>query len=253
MSESATMYIASPDADEIERVFAFDPGFFVAGSGRGAETLAQVRKLQPHVLVIDSVLDGADGIDTLRKIGHTMPAPPRTVMLFRTETGKAAADHACRYPCGERELLRCAREAAAEEEPALARPWRETRKEIARGLLTRLGTAEKLKGRRYLAEAAALCACAPDMTRGTRLYAYLGERFHASPAAVEKAVRTAIESTWLNGNWREIQALFGLSVDADRGKPTNNECIAMLAEHVRDALLAKMLQKAKEGETRYDF
>ena len=46
-------------------------------------------------------------------------------------------------------------------------------------------------------------------------------------------MRTAVESTWLHGNLEAIQQLFGFSVDADRGKPTNAEFLSMLAEHVR--------------------
>lgn len=250
MSECFRLYIASPDAGRLERVFAFDPGFFTVGSCGGAEAAAQVRALTPQVLVIDGVLDGADGIDALRIIGRTMPAPPRTVLLRRTEAVFAAADRSCPYPCEDALLLRCAREAAEQPEPALALPWRQERESIAAALLERLGTAKRLKGRAYLTAAAALCACAPDMRQGKRLYAYLAKRFSASPAAVERAIRTAVESTWLNGSWREIQALFGFSVDADRGKPTNGECIAMLAEHVRGALARRMLQDAERESPR---
>lgn len=85
------------------------------------------------------------------------------------------------------------------------------------------------------------CACAPGLVQGKKLYPHLAQRFGTTPGAVEKAVRSAIERTWLSGSLPEIQRLFGLSVDAEKGKPTNLECIAMLAEHVR-----RMLRKAME-------
>ena len=83
-------------------------------------------------------------------------------------------------------------------------------------------------------------ACAPGLVQG-KLYPHLAQRFGTAPGAVEKAVRSAIERTRLSGSLPEIQRLFGLSVDAEKGKPTDLECIAMLAEHVR-----RMLRKAME-------
>ena len=46
-------------------------------------------------------------------------------------------------------------------------------------------------------------------------------------------MRTAAEDTWLRGDWEEIQTLFGLTVDPEKGKPTNAELLSMLAEHAR--------------------
>ena len=125
--------------------------------------------------------------------------------------------------------------------PGLAAASEEKRLAAAETLLDDLGMSTRLLGRRYAAQAAAMSACAPWLLSQMKdgLYPMLAERFAATPAAVERALRTAVESAWLGGNLGAIQRLFGLSVDADRGKPTNAEFLAMLAQHVREKIGSK--------------
>ena len=66
------------------------------------------------------------------------------------------------------------------------------------------------------------------------------------PQAVEKAIRTAVESTWLSGSLNAIQSLFGYSVDAERGKPTNAEFLAMLSGDARRELAHHMVDQARK-------
>ncbi|NLD84288.1 MAG: hypothetical protein GX637_08990 [Clostridiales bacterium] len=242
------LYIASVDADHLERIFAFDPGFFVVGSGQDRRVTADIIALCPDAVVMDSVLSGEDGPAVLARLAGEMPAPPRVLYLQRTAAALPAADASCPYPCEADALLSACRRASGRPLPLLADAWALEREAIAQGLIKRLGMPEGLKGTQYLKRAVAWCACAPGLCNGKRLYALLAEAFGATPAAVEKAMRTAIEHTWLHGDLQEIQALFGLSVDADRGKPTNNECVAMLSEHTRRALRRSMLTARKGGK-----
>ena len=88
-----------------------------------------------------------------------------------------------------------------------------------------------------LACAVALCS-ADDrlLSRATTLlYPRVAARFEATPGGVEHAVRQAIETTWTRGRMETLARLFGNSIDPQRGKPTNTECIALLAEQLRKA------------------
>lgn len=244
MKEPFRLYIASPDADALEKAFAYDPAFFTVGSGKDAGVLEEIRRLSPDLLVMDGVLEGADGAALLRKLGESMPSPPRTLFLRRTEAGRAAAaDAECRYPAEAALLLPLAKTAAGRPVSAAALPWEKTRGEVAEGLLDRLGVPRRMKGFDYLRAAVSLCAACPRMPEAQAVYGVLARRFAATPAAVEKAVRTAVERTWLQGSLAEIQRLFGLSVDAEKGKPTNAECLAMLREHARRELARLMAER----------
>ena len=225
------LYIASPAARELEGMVTHDPMFFTVGSGDGEGAYEEARALAPDVMLLDEVLTGLDGRAFLARMGREWVAPPRVAFLRRT-AWPAQADAACSYPWEEKAVLSALHKAAEQPLPLLAAPLSGVREQLSSALAKRLDMKETLKGTAYLCWAAAHCACAPGLMRGG-LYARLADVFSTSPGAAEKAVRAAIEDTWLHGNLPAIQGLFGLTVDAEKGKPTNLECIAMLAEHVR--------------------
>jgi two-component system response regulator (stage 0 sporulation protein A) len=229
------LYIASIEADEVERALCCDPAFFIVGSGSDGSALDEILGLCPDAVVMDCVLSGADGQEMLRQIGETMPAPPRALLLRRTDMPVLPADGVCDYPCSGGALRQDALAAAEQPLPMLARDCALVRLGFAQRYARRLGVDEKLKGFQYVTHGAAALCCAPQLGESMKqgLYPYLAHQFGVTPASVEKAVRTAIESTWLKGSLEEIQALFGLTVDPERGKPTNGECLTLLAEHVR--------------------
>ena len=237
------LYIASPDAARLERMFSFDSRFLVVGSGQDRQAVLEALRLCPDLLILDAVLSGMDGGEALTLLAAT-PAPPRVVYLARTAFAptEPLRDEICPYPCEDGVLLETVWKAAERALPALAQPWAEQRLAIAESLLERLSVPPRLKGRRYMAVASAALACSPALGASyrERLYPYVAGLCGTTPQAVERAVRTAVESAWLQGSLEGIQALFGLSVDAERGKPTNAEFLSMLAQHIREELARRM-------------
>lgn len=240
------LYIASPDAARLERTFSFDSRFLVVGGGQGKQAVLEALRLCPDLLILDAVLSGMDGGEALAALSR-MPAPPRVVYLTRTAFSppEYTPDETCPYPCEDGALLETVWKAAERPLPALALPWAEQRLAIAESLLNRLAVPSRLKGRRYMGVAAAALACSPAFGASyrERLYPYVAGQCETTPQAVERAIRTAVESAWLQGSLEGIQALFGLSVDAERGKPTNAEFLSMLAQHIREELARQMRRK----------
>ena len=237
------LYIASPDAARLERVLSCDSRFLITGAGAGREAVQEALRLCPDLLILDSVLSGMDGAEALVLLVR-LPAPPRVVYLARTAFApqEHVPDEICPYPCEEDVLLNVILAAVSRPLPALAREWEEQRLVIAGKLLERLSVPPRLKGRRYMRIAAAALACSPALGASyqERLYPYVAGLCETTPQAVERAVRTAVESAWLHGSLEGIQALFGLSVDAEKGKPTNAEFLAMLAQHIREGVARQM-------------
>ena len=66
-----------------------------------------------------------------------------------------------------------------------------------------------------------------------RAYPIVAERYGVSWQCVERNLRYAIESVWAYGNLTRIQQLFGFTVEAERGKPTNKAFLAQMAEYIR--------------------
>jgi two-component system response regulator (stage 0 sporulation protein A) len=65
------------------------------------------------------------------------------------------------------------------------------------------------------------------------LYPAVAAKYDTTPSRVERAIRHAIEVAWNRGNLDAITRLFGYTVSHDRGKPTNSEFIAMIADKLR--------------------
>lgn len=68
------------------------------------------------------------------------------------------------------------------------------------------------------------------------LYPMIAEKFNTTPSRVERAIRHAIELAWDRGNVELMNKVFGYTIDVERGKPTNSEFIAMVADRLRVGL-----------------
>ena len=94
---------------------------------------------------------------------------------------------------------------------------------------------ETLRGFTYLSWAAALAAMQEERLGAVRqrLYMPVAERFDTTPQSVERLIRHAIERTADTVGARSIYTFFGNTIDPMRGKPTNAQMLAMVAERVR--------------------
>lgn len=207
------------------------PGIAVCDVSDDEKALARrVAAIQPHILVLaDSPEDpGALYAELLR----LAPACPPRVIACRAD---CAPPDAC---CELSGLADCLRREMLSPCPALARPSLPRRRTLARQLLTELGMTESLLGFACLAEGAAMLSAVPPPAPPLQqaLYPLLAQAFSISPAAVEKRIRGAVESAWLRGDLTAQARLLGLSVSAERGKPTNSELLCRMAEKIREAL-----------------
>lgn len=107
---------------------------------------------------------------------------------------------------------------------------------LIEAILTPLGFDPSLRGTKYLESIITMQFLgAPD--RLDLLYSCIAETYKTSPCAVEKTIRYAIERAWEKGSPYLQFSLFGNSIDASRGKPTNKEFIKTAVQHMRDKLL----------------
>ena len=66
-----------------------------------------------------------------------------------------------------------------------------------------------------------------------RLYPEIAIKYNTTVSRVERAIRHAIEVSWIRGDWELMENIFGHSVDIDRAKPTNSEFIVTIADKLR--------------------
>ena len=65
------------------------------------------------------------------------------------------------------------------------------------------------------------------------LYPGIAKRFHTTPSRVERAIRHAIEVAWNRGKMETLENLFGYTIHTGKGKPTNSEFVALIADRIR--------------------
>ncbi|MBO4848744.1 MAG: sporulation initiation factor Spo0A C-terminal domain-containing protein [Clostridia bacterium] len=95
--------------------------------------------------------------------------------------------------------------------------------------LVRLGVRRELAGHKYLIAAVAMQSALHEAPEPIKLYGSIAEYYDTTPAAVEKAIRYALETAWVEGDIDYQQQFFGMTIDEEKGKPTNAEFIARLA------------------------
>lgn len=101
-------------------------------------------------------------------------------------------------------------------------------------ILKDLGVAASLSVYRYLRYAIGLVINDMSLTNHItkELYPAVAKKFNTTPPRAERGIRHAIETGWLRGNADLESKMFGYSVRADKGKPTNSEFIATVADYI---------------------
>ncbi len=102
-------------------------------------------------------------------------------------------------------------------------------------MIHEIGVPAHIKGYQYLREAIMMSVEDPSMISSITkiLYPTIAKRFQTTPSRVERAIRHAIEVAWSRGKMETLDALFGYTIDTGKGKPTNSEFIALIADRIR--------------------
>lgn len=103
------------------------------------------------------------------------------------------------------------------------------------GVMLDVGVPAHLKGYHYLRDAILLSGRDIEAVSSVTkmLYPTIARHFKTTEPKVERAIRNAIEVSWLRGNTETFERMFGYSARSGRGRPTNSEYIARIADKVR--------------------
>ena len=98
-----------------------------------------------------------------------------------------------------------------------------------------MGVPAHLKGYHYLREAIVISEHDMEIVSSVTklLYPTIAKKFSTTDQKVERAIRNAIEVSWMRGNLDTFEELFGYSADSGKGRPTNSEYIARIADKIR--------------------
>lgn len=102
-------------------------------------------------------------------------------------------------------------------------------------IIHEIGVPAHIKGYMYLREAISMVVNDIELLSAVtkELYPSIAKKYNTTASRVERAIRHAIEVAWSRGQVDTINKLFGYTIHNDKGKPTNSEFIAMVADKLR--------------------
>ena len=212
----------------------------VASTGDGGEALRLWEELRPPLVVTEVALPELDGLALLGRL-RQQETPPQVILVsaFCSERvmGEAMRRGACYFmakPVHPESLLEQMRLATAEEEPDAEPAHAPALEGSVTAIIHEIGVPAHIKGYQYLREAIMLAVADMDVINAVTkvLYPEVAKRFGTTPSRVERAIRHAIEVAWDRGDLETLQKYFGYTVNSAKGKPTNSEFIAMIADRL---------------------
>ena len=197
-----------------------DNGIEVVGTAEdGVETMGMIEETKPDVLLLDLIMPKLDGLGVLEKLhkGSGIGKVPEVIVISSiaqeriTETAMSLG--ALYY--GQR-----------------ARYNLET---DVTNIIHEIGVPAHIKGYQYLRDAIMMSVDDSEMLNSITkiLYPSIAKQHGTTPSRVERAIRHAIEVAWSRGKVDTIDELFGYTVHNGKGKPTNSEFVALIADKIR--------------------
>ena len=106
---------------------------------------------------------------------------------------------------------------------------------LVTNIIHEIGVPAHIKGYQYLREAIMMVVNDIDIINQItkQLYPDIAKKYKTTPSRVERAIRHAIEVAWGRGQTETVESIFGYTVSAAKGKPTNSEFIAMITDKLR--------------------
>ena len=246
MNEQTTVFIADNSEGFCSRLTAAlqGPAFRVVGTAQdGEQALRGIGETRADVLVLDLMLPKRDGISVLKALDG-MDHKPTTLATsgFITDyVASAASGLGVKYlilkPCDITALVDRIQEIRGATRPGpmmkrLDKPGIET---MVTNIIHEIGVPAHIKGYQYLREAIIIAVEDMEVSNAITkvLYPQVAKTFQTTPSRVERAIRHAIEVAWDRGDLDTLQRFFGYNVSNTKGKPTNSEFIALIADKLQ--------------------
>ena len=212
----------------------------VAQTGNGEELLELIGRHRPDVVVMDLTLPGLDGMEVLASLGEDRPR----VLVLSAFIGQNLAEEISAYggdycmlkPCRAQSVIERTRKLAAVSDPEEVDEEtraRDLERQIT-AIIHEIGVPAHIKGYQYLREAIGLAVADMEVINAVTkvLYPAVAKKYGTTASRVERAIRHAIEVAWDRGDLETLQKYFGYTVSNAKGKPTNSEFIAMIADRI---------------------
>ncbi len=245
MEHATTVFIADSAEDFCSGLTAAlqrAGGFQVVGTaGDGETAIRMIEDRKPDILILDLMLPKKDGIAVLKSVDRK-PIVLATTSFVSPYVANVVGNLGVRYmmqkPIDLSALVEHLEELRGGEMlrgPAQRRPDKVNIESMVTNIIHEIGVPAHIKGYQYLREAIIIAVNDMDVINAITkvLYPQVAKTFNTTPSRVERAIRHAIEVAWDRGDLDTLQRFFGYTVSNTKGKPTNSEFIALIADKLQ--------------------
>ncbi|QGG46532.1 sporulation transcription factor Spo0A [Heliorestis convoluta] len=242
-------YISSQDDIEI-----------VGIAHNGNDALKLIQQEEPDLVILDIIMPHLDGIGVLERLGDMqLRQRPRVIIL--TAFGQESMTHRAVQLGADYFILKpfdfeilgnrirqlmggyiatsssmAIQQSCASMELPPPPPSKPRNLDVeVTNIIHQMGVPAHIKGYQYLRDAILLVIQEVNLLGAVtkELYPMIAQKYMTTPSRVERAIRHAIELAWDRGNVELMSKFFGYTINLERGKPTNSEFIAMVADKLR--------------------
>lgn len=217
----------------------------------GDEAYGMICATRPDIVILDIIMPKRDGISLLKKLANTKMTKRPTV-IAHSVTGNEKVMESCYQAGAEYFLLKpqtC--EAIADTIRTLVpgntapsaviaqQPLKQEKdtdlETVVTEFMHELGMPAHIKGYQYIRTAIMMVVDNMDLLNyiTKQLYPDIAKKYGSTSSRVERAIRHSIEVAWTRGRPETMNNIFGYTIDTGKGKPTNSEFIAMVADRIR--------------------
>lgn len=228
----------------------------------GEEAVDMITNIMPDVALLDVIMPHLDGIGVLEKM-NIIKSNKKPICIMISAVGQdkitqkavnLGAEYYVVKPFDIELLIKRIRELKNfkpnqnvnnflgkemkqqyVEIPENGEKSQENLEALVTNIIHEVGVPAHIKGYQYLREAIIMVINDIDVINQITkcLYPQIANKFHTTPSRVERAIRHAIEVAWGRGEQKTVENIFGYTISAAKGKPTNSEFIAMISDKLR--------------------
>ena len=240
--------------DVLENIISMDKELNLVGKAKNGEEMCQIIKdRQPDVVLLDLIMPKMDGLTVMEQVNQDNSVNKRPYFIVITAVGQEritedafnkGANYYVMKPFNNEVLL--------DRIKSVRKMFRNYEKKTedgrlegtARGedlenrvtnMLHEIGIPAHIKGYHYLRDAIIMAVKDMDVLNAITkiLYPTVAKKYQTTSSRVERAIRHAIEVAWSRGKLDTLDELFGYTVSTGKGKPTNSEFIALIADTIQ--------------------
>ena len=220
-----------------------DKDLKLVGKARNGEDIYHIiRDKQPDVVLLDLIMPKMDGISVMEMIGADKTVKKQPNFIIVTAIGQERITEDAFEKGAAFYILKPFRSGHAEKSvtpytdyTVYAEPSEEDLETQVTELLHEIGIPAHIKGYHYLRDSILMAVDDMEVLNAITkiLYPTVAKKNQTTSSRVERAIRHAIEVAWSRGKLDTLEALFGYTVSNGKGKPTNSEFIALVADTIR--------------------